>query len=181
MLLEVITRCYKRPEMLRHNIERLRQQTSQDWRQTFIVDRVGYGVGWANAQLASVEPIGDYVWVLDDDDVCIVHTLVADLAGIVKLYRPPAIMLRMDHGPLGILPPERLWRREPQNGQIGCSAIVTRADVWLQQREAWTSGKYNSDFDFITAVHAAHADEIYWHDVVASAVQRISHGQPEVA
>ena len=39
-------------------------------------------------------------------------------------------------------------------GTLVFGVIVTRADVWLRHREAWASGKYDSDYDFIAAVFA---------------------------
>jgi hypothetical protein len=178
--LEVLTRCYLRPQSLQTNIESLRRQTSHEWRQTFLVDHVGRGVAWANAQLADVDPVGDYIWVLDDDDACIHAGLVTDLQYLAWLNDcPAAFIVRMDHGPLGILPDDDHWQQPPIEGQIGASAIITRADVWIRHRSAWRSGRYASDFDFISAVFHYEGDAIYWHDCIASAVQRISRGEPE--
>jgi len=147
---------------------------------TVLVDQVGAGVPAANARLATFEPSADYVWVLDDDDVCVYPNLVIDLERIAWMYRnPPAVIVRMDHGELGILPYDAIWGKVLHEAGIGTSGIITRRDVWMQHREAWASGRYASDYDFISAVWAAHGPQIVWHDVVASRVQRISHGAPE--
>lgn len=179
MLLEIVTRCFKRPEMLENNRASLAAQFSSDWQQTLLIDPIGVGVEAANAQLALFAPIGDYVWVLDDDDMCVDDLLVVTLQRLVVQHNhPPAIMLRMDHGELGVLPDDKHWGREPVRGGIGCSAIVTMRDVWNTHRPAWACSRYDADFEFIHAVWREHAADIVWEDRVASRVQRISRGAP---
>jgi hypothetical protein len=84
----------------------------------------------------------------------------------------------MDHGKMGVKPDNGYWGKPPEGGHIGVSAYVTRRDVWQQHAGAFLSAHYASDFDFISAVFASRP-AVYWHDVVASRVQRISHGAPE--
>lgn len=187
--LEVLTRCYRRPVLLAHNQASLDAQTDGDWVQTLLIDEVGRGIAWANQHLAAQAGalVGEYIWILDDDDRCIRPTLTAELKAIVAQHQPRVIMLRMDHGPLGVLPPDELWGRLPREGAIGVSAFVVQRAVW-QRHASWLAGgparvaRYASDFDFIWHILAAEcgtASAVYWHDVTASAVQRISHGAPE--
>lgn len=182
MLLEVVTRCYKRPDMLAANVASLQALLSPDWTQTLLVDDVGIGVPAANARLAAFVPHGDYVWVLDDDDLCVDRRLTVDLQRIVTVCGyPPAVIVRMDHGLLGILPDDDHWGQEPVSGRIGVSAMLTRRDVWKNCRAAWGGFLYAADFNFIHRVWCEHADHIVWHDTIASRVQRISKGAPEYA
>lgn len=177
-LLEIITRCYKRPNMLAANQAALARQTDPDWQQTLLVDEVGIGVAAANALLATVQPAGRYVWMLDDDDVCIDAMLVADLREIVAKHNPDLIFVRFDHAWLGVLPPEYLWRNMPICGGIGGSGVISRADLWMQCRGSWASGRYESDYDYV--LHAYNrASAVYWHDVIVGKVQRISYGRVE--
>ena len=181
-LLEVVTRCYRRPKMLAVNVASLDAQLCGEWVQTLLKDTKGIGVPAANARLAQFDPYGEYVLVLDDDDMLVDRRLVLDLQRIVMTCgNPPAVIVRMDHGPLGVLPPDNLWMEEPVQGRIGASAIITQRDVWMRHRAAWAGGRYESDFDFIHSVWAEHADHIVWHDVVASKVQRISKGTAQDA
>lgn len=181
-LLEVVTRCYKRPKMLAINAASLDAQMCPDWAQTLLKDSQGIGVPAANARLAEFDPYGEYVLVLDDDDMLVDRRLVLDLQRIVMTCGyPPAVIVRMDHGHLGVLPPDELWLEEPVRGRIGVSAIITRRDVWMAHRAAWGGMCYEADFDFIHSVWAEHSDHIVWHDVVASKVQRISKGAPQDA
>lgn len=176
--LTVITRCFQRPNMIAKNIASLRAQTCQDFQQLCLIDDVGRGVGWSYENMATYAPRlkGDYVLILDDDDELICDTLVADLKGIVADTAADIIMLKMDHGPRGILP-GKSWQQRPVLGDIGCSAFVVRREVWQAHAQYFTPD-YNGDFAFISSIFDEDY-EIYWHDVVASRVQRISDGQPE--
>lgn len=175
---EVLTRCYRRPAMLAQNQASLAAQSSQDWLQTLLVDEIGIGVGAANARLADVEVVGAYVWILDDDDLCTDSELFAAVRNVIdSTTEPPAaVVVRMDHGSLGVLPPLKGWGRLPAQGQIGASALIVRRDIWYQYRDHWRSGRYESDYDFMAAV-LRNESHIVWLDLVASAVQRISRGK----
>ena len=181
--LEVLTRTYRRPGGLARNQASLHAQTDGDYVQTVLVDEVGIGVEAANARLADVEPVGAYVWVLDDDDYCLRADLVERLKGIVgaMLTPPAAVVVRMDHGNLGILPDVgRWWGMVPPEGGIGASALIVRADVWRQYREWWRTGRYAADYDFIAAVLRGET-HVIWLDWIVSAISRRSIGAPEVA
>lgn len=176
--LEVITRTYKRPTMLRRCKESLPGHSPGELRHTVLNDPIGRGVGWANGRLATHTPNARYVWILDDDDECVHSTLLVELKRIAAQEDPELIMLRMDHGPRGVLPTVLTWGLAPVHGRIGCSAFVTRSDLWMKHRHVWAGARYYSDFEFISAAFAD-ARNVYWHDVVASRVQRISLGMPE--
>jgi hypothetical protein len=178
-LLEIITRTYKRPTLLAANEASLRAFTSRDWMQTKLIDETGRGVAWANVRLSAYVPEGRYVWVLDDDDICIRPTLVDELEEIATLNAPDVILMRMDHGPLGVLPDAGQWgHRKVERGRIGVSSFIVARGVWQAFAGCWRE-QYDGDFDFIAAVLADKSVRIYWHDVVASRVQRISRGLPE--
>lgn len=180
--LEVLTRCYKRPRMLARNRASLEAQTENDWVQTLLVDRNGDGVGAAQERIGNYAPnlVGDYIWILDDDDECAWPEMVSTLKVIVAEHDPDVIMLRMDHGERGVLPGDFDWQKPPTVGRIGCSAYVVRRAVWRRHAGQWFPGRYQSDFDFIAAVYADPLVSVYWHDVIASRVQWIGLGRPEV-
>jgi hypothetical protein len=179
--LEVVTRCYRRPTMLKANIASLNAQTDGDFIQTLLPDDEGRGVAWSFAHLGEYAPrlVGVYVWILDDDDMCTRPSLVAELKQIAAASNPAVIMLRMDHKSRGVLPSDSDWKRPPQLGGIGCSAYVVRRDVWQRHAHIFTTNShYSSDFDFIQDIFTCDY-RIAWHKVVASEVQRISMGEPE--
>lgn len=177
-LLEIVTRCYKRPALLRHNRASVERQTCADWSQTMLVDEVGRGVGWAYDQLAAFTPTGAWVWLLDDDDLCLDADLVRDVGTLAAEFNPDVIMVKMDHGNGAILPDKFTWGRTPQLGHIGVSGYIVKREVWLDFRHAFTPGHHASDFDFIAAIFASDP-EVYWHNTVASRVQQIGKGLPE--
>jgi len=178
--LQVVTRCYRRPAMLAANIEALEAQSDPDWAQTMIIDGVGLGVGAAQAELATFAPTlrGQYIWILDDDDVCTRARLVQEVKAIAAEHDPDIIMVRMDHGRRGILPDNAHWQRPPAHSWIGVSAVIVRRQLWQRHAGAFATARYDSDFDFISALFGADP-EIYWHDVIAAKVQRISMGRAE--
>jgi hypothetical protein len=174
--LEVITRTMPgRADLLANNVASLEAQTDGDWQQLIIRDEVGRGVGWAQEQIAEHAPAlyGRYIWILDDDDMCTLTTLVAELKHIVKYHDPDVIMLRMDHGSRGILPPAG-WRGMPVCGRIGCSAYVVRRETFQKHAGAFRSARYQSDYDFALALWDSGL-RIYWHEAIASRVQQIGY------
>lgn len=188
--LEVLTRIYKRPQMLAINVESLRHQTDGDWVQTFLVDNVGRGINWSHENMAAHAPnlVGDLVWILDDDDMCTCSTLVADLKRIVAEHDPDVIMLKMNHGK-AVLPDDETWGDGPVCGHIGCSAYVVKREVWQAHAGAMVPGWYGSDYSLINSIFGNNPamglapwvkqPRIYWHDCVASLVQQQSFGQAE--
>jgi hypothetical protein len=179
--LEILTRCYKRPQMLMLSQASLVMQTDPDWVQTLLPDRVGRGVAWANQRMRREGPrlVGEYIWVLDDDDTCICPTLVADLKTIVETHGPDVVMVQMDHGERGVLPPAEHWgHRNLGAGFVGVSAPIVRRKVWQEHAWAW-GDHYAGDHDFISALLAGATVRIYWHRCIASKVQQISKGAPE--
>lgn len=176
--LEVLTRVYKRPKMLAHNVASLEAQSDQDFTQTFLVDDEGRGIGWSYVNMAAYAPnlVGDYIWILDDDDMAVSQTFVADLKSIVEAHNPDVIMVKMDHGKRGILP-SVCWQRKPEIGGIGCSAFVVKRHIW-QRHSKFLGNNYAGDFDFIHSIFSWDY-RFYWFDCIASKVQKISLGVPE--
>ena len=189
--LEVLTRVYKRPQMLAVNMESLRAQTDDDWVQTYLVDNVGRGINWSHENMAANAPnlTGDYVWVLDDDDACTCPTLVADLKRIAAEHDPDVIMVKMDHG-AAVLPNDSTWGdTRITYGQIGMSAYIVKRALWQAHAGALTPGWYGSDYSLINAILGNNPalamapwleqPRVFWHDCIASRVQRQSFGQAE--
>jgi len=182
-MLEIVTRhTIGRPNMLAANMDSVRAMVypaDTEVKQTLLVDDIGRGVAWANGQLAEFDPTGDYVWLLDDDDRAICPH-VAECIRDEAALETDAVFLRMNHkAPLGILPSVSDWGKAPQEGRIGGSSVIVSRALWLECRDAWRPGRYESDADFVKAVYEA-AERISWHDCIASECQRPqSQGAPE--
>ena len=178
--LEILTRTFGgRPRMFAAQQASLAAQTDHDFVHTVLMDGKRRGLEWATENMGAYAPqlVGDYVWVLDDDDLCILPTFVAGLKEIATLNAPDVIFVRMDHGGGRILPSAR-WGKPPRCGEIGCSAFVVCRALWQACAGAWSPGRYTSDFNFINAVWQTRP-VTYWWDVMASRVQVQSIGQSE--
>lgn len=180
--LEILTRHYTaRPNFLAANRDSLRRQIDDDYLHTLLVDEQGRGVEWANRNLGQYAPklLGEWIWVLDDDDLCVCDTLVTDLRRIVANHDPLLIYVR---GRLGdvVYPPDAHWGKAPALAQIGMSNFIVRRDVWQAFAHAFPK-KLCADFHFIRAVHGnIDPQRIYWHDKVVMATQRVaSRGRGE--
>ena len=178
-MLEVVTRhLTSRPRMLRFNQQSLERLCGGDWIQTVIVDDVGIGIERTHENFRSFTPSGDYVWILDDDDECILPSFVVDLEKIIQSNSPDAVVVRMDHGRgLGILPNNGMWGKTLHRGLVGCSALISSRDTWMKNREAWGSS-YSGDFDYVHSVQSSVAN-LFWWDVVASRARQQSYGAGE--
>lgn len=176
-LLQVLTRCWRRPSLLQANLKSV-AALGEGVEQTCVVDTEGRGIGASYEALARLEVRGQYIWILDDDDICIEPGLVGRLRELMR-KRPDVVMVRMDHGDgLGVLPGEAQWGQAPVQGGIGCSGFMVRREVWLAERDVLVPGEYASDYRFIARVFGG-GYVVEWLDVVASRVQRISHGAAE--
>ena len=188
--LEVLTRVYKRPQLLAVNMESLRAQTDGDWAQTYLRDDVGRGINWSHENMAAHAPhlVGEWIWILDDDDMCTCPTLVADLKSIVAERAPDVIMVKMDHGK-AVLPDAESWGDGPVYGHIGVSAYIVRRSLWQAHAGALVPGWYGSDYSLINSIFGNNPamalapwikqPRIYWHDCIASRVQVQSFGKAE--
>ena len=184
--LEILTRCYKRPVMLSCNQASITGQTSTDWIQTLLADAADVGglagVIESHRRMGRYAEnlIGRYIWILDDDDECIRSTLVAELVDIWKEHNPDVIMVRMEHPGGDALPDADHWRGTLfEEGDIGVSAFIVRRELWQKHAHVLIdNARYAGDYDLISAI-LAETDNVFWHDVVASRVQRRSMGEAE--
>jgi len=178
--LEVLTRTFnKRPVSLAANQASLRAQTDPDWIQTLLIDHEWRGIACSHRNMADYAPhvVGDYIWILDDDDRCILPTLVAELKFIAADCDPDVIFVKMQHI-AGVMPDDDHWGYQPMIGTIGVSAFVVRRSVWQAHADAMKPGRYISDYDLIRSIWQS-GPSMYWHDVVASEIQRVGLGQAE--
>jgi glycosyltransferase involved in cell wall biosynthesis len=158
------------------NLAALEAQTCQDYEHILIVDNEGRGLEWANSSLQDAAPAGEYVLILDDDD------LLTDKEAIEKLRtaaepEPDLIIFKAYHGPLGILPSARVWGNRPYGGHIGSCDFITRRDVWLEHIPAFAQPE-SGDYYFLQSIWL---DDpcVVWLDETLAAVQRISKGKAE--
>lgn len=144
------------------------------WRQTILVDPIGLGIGASHLRLRTVEPSGDWVWMLDDDDEAADPHLIQRLDRRAELH-----VFRMAYD-WGVLPEDEAFEQHFIHEQhIGAPCVVVSRGLWMRARKGWTD-RYEGDYDFIrTAVGLA--EGIRWHDVVVAKIDQARHGAVEVA
>jgi hypothetical protein len=176
--LSVVTRCHPhRPTMLDRNQESLEMQTDQDYEHVLIKDTEGRGVPWANAQLQYAEVTGEYVLVLDDDDMLTDPHAIATLK-TAAANGPALIIFKADHGPLGILPSRAVWEQRPVSGHIGSCDFITRRDVWREHISAFDKPECG-DYAFLKSAWGDGGLQVVWLDATLAGVQRVSKGAAE--
>ena len=177
-VLQVLTRCFRRPSMLVRNLASV-AALGAGVEHTLLVDTLK-GRGASYEALATVPVRGQYIWILDDDDICIFPGLLTELRRLAA-KRVDVVVVRMDHGELGFCRMMRTGGR-PELGKIGCSACIVRRRGGMEVRAVFVPGAYTSDFAFAAFLLDTEARrdgatekggyEVEWLDVVASRVQR---------
>ena len=182
--LSIVTRTYKRPEALKRCKRSIARQADQDVEHIIIRDTVGVGCVEAYRLFLNVQPRGEYVMILDDDNLLASPWLVSDLKAVAEQHDPDVIVFKMDNAELGILPGRVMWRLPPIHGHIGSCNVAVKSHVWDACIGAIaTDGKggppvYHSDLYYLKAVWA-YTQSIYWLDKIGVTVPVVSRGMVE--
>jgi len=180
--LSIVTRCYKRPKALRLNVVSVAKQTDRDWEQVFITDDEGRGLLWANKSLYlnRHRVKGDYVLILDDDNILYHNKVVEHLKAVVAAHDPDILIVKL-HQIKRLLPTDEVWGKQPVFGHIDTGCFVVRHDVWVDNIILFGQ-PYGGDCAFIGGLFAQieyNGWKVCWHDEVMTAIQRVSYGKPE--
>lgn len=175
--LEILTRTGRRPTYFARCQASVDALESDDYVHTLRIDEEW--LGWRPAQQwfgeYAPELVGQYVYILDDDDVLKRPTFVDELKYIAAKHDPDVIWVRFDHGPYGVFPPRSLWGKAPRLGKVGISAYVLRRETFQAYADVWASGDYQCDFYLADALYNDGSLTHYWHDVIAAGVQDKQH------
>ena len=128
--LSILTRTYQRPEALKQCKRSVAMQADQDLEHLILRDTVGVGVVEAYRLLLNVQPRGEYVMILDDDDLLTSPWFVSDLKAASRAYDPDVIVFKMQSEELGVLPDAFVWQQKPIHGRIGGSNVAVKLHVW---------------------------------------------------
>jgi hypothetical protein len=177
--ISIVTRnYYKREEMFKNCCASVSMQKDQDFDHVIIKDMVGIGSAKANRLFYSNKDRvrGEYVFMLDDDDIFTSDEFVGDMKGIVAEHSPGLIFVRMLINE-ELYPTSVVWKRERlHQNHVGTSNVVVRNDLWQKYIERFSDSQVG-DFLFINSVFME-KPKIYWQDKLYSKTTRISHGQP---
>lgn len=164
--LEILTRTIPGREWL---LERCQESVGllrdPDYVQRVIRDEKVRGVSWANRNYATIEAVGEWVWLLDDDDLCSDADLIAKLRWVIAKENPDVILMRTVHGRWGVLPDRERWGQRPVMGHIGPSCLAVKGAVWNAYRDCWTE-TYAGDFWFINDLWDAGL-KVSWLPIIA--------------
>lgn len=154
-----------------------------DFQHIILPDEERRGVEWANGMMTErdwTDIKGDYVMILDDDDILNGSDVITRLqSAAVKYWKengthPDLFIVQMDHGPRGILPRDQFYREGglyPGRGQIGCSAVIPSRELFTQAIKDYKAA-YDGDYYFVKSC-LDNATAPMWLQFIASKVTQI--------
>jgi len=178
--LTIVTRSYKKPKCLERNIESVQAQIDQDLEQVFIIDDAGRGLAWADQALDQNKHrnSGQYIMVLDDDDVITNKNFIALLKLITKNHNPDVIIWRGKFTAINlVLPPlDRYWGIKPVKAFIGSFNYCIRKEIYDEYIHICNTGACG-DYDLITAIfNKTPPPYVFWYNKIFVATQQKSQG-----
>lgn len=172
--LTIITRSYRRPELLTRNVSSVARQTWPDVEHIIWHDPIGHGIEWTHVHLRDLKPSGEYVMILDDDDWLYDDSVIAQLAAICLEQRPEVVVMQMELCGR-VLPDE--WPPRQDHIAVSCWA-VTRA-VWRAHVRDF-GDRYAGDYGFFRAVlDCPNGHRVYRTSIMAARADRVSHGMEQ--
>ena len=176
--ISIVTRnFYKRTEMFGNCCASVSMQKDQDFDHVIIKDMVGIGSAKANLLFhANRDRVkGQYVFMLDDDDIFISDEFVGDMKRIVEEHSPEMIFVRMLINE-ELYPTSVVWEKPRlHQNHIGTSNVVLRNDLW-QRYISMFSDIQVGDFVFINSVFLSRP-KMFWQNKLYSKTTRVSRGQ----
>lgn len=163
--------------MLADCVASVEAQSCPDWEQVIVRDEVGIGIGgmFGEIERHTDELHGEYVYVLQDDDVIVDSEFVGGLKRFAdEQGMPDVVIVRSRKGPLDL---PMVWEAAPAMGMIDLANYVVRRDVFVRFAGCFGQ-RYAGDFDFIDAVWRSGA-RFAWCTRYASMAQQIGRGRSE--
>ena len=176
--LSVYTPTFARPTLLATCRQSVEAQTARDAIQHLIVyDDVGIGIGgmFAEIQEHVGNLRGDYVYILQDDDVLAGPDVVERLRVFAIENNDPAVVIVRNQKRGMILPTH--WMDRPRRNHIDLGSYVVRRDV-LTAHAGDFAPKYDGDFEYIDAVWRA-GWRFTWCDLLFARALGTGLGRPE--
>ena len=180
--LSIVTRNHpRRPNLLERCKASIEKQTDKDFQHVILYDEEGLGIPYANQMFSNNRHLmtGEYVFILDDDDVLIVDNFVEDMKQVAKEHGDPGIIfIRMlINGSL--YPSKEVWEKDKMiANHVGSSCSVVLNKLWQENIEYFVTTETPGDFNFIDAVFSRNPT-VYWQDKVYSEASCLSRGGAE--
>ncbi len=168
--------------MLLKSLASAYDQSCRDFDHVIMVDTVGIGVPRANKMFVeNLDRVtGEYVLMLDDDDMFSTDQAIARLAEVTEWDEPEMVIFQCDHGGgLGVLPFPKIFKLKsmPQPSGIGTCSYITRREIFEATIEKFGQ-RLGGDYIFFKAAYGMCKDVVYLEEQLTK-VQRISNGKPE--
>lgn len=175
--LTIYTPTYKRPRLLAECMASVAMQTVPPLEHIIVADYIGIGIAGVYNDIAQRATCfnGDYVYVLQDDDVLKDPLVIEDFYKEVYESQPPVVIARNYKGKR-LLPDKGYWEREPKQNHIDLGGFIIRDDVFYENRVNF-GRRYEGDFDFIHSLWGKYP--FFWWDRAISFSQQIGRGKPE--
>ena len=162
--------------MLEKNIESVNAMLDYDgdFDQIFLEDEVGHDIHWANQQFAAYKHLvqGDWVLMLDDDDLLLDPKLIVYLADHEE---DDVVIFKMKYG--GMEKPPFI-PGEIKYGEVCTSSFVVRNHVYQDHIHLFGAPRAG-DFSFISGLLKLKRYKVGWIDRVITGIQTIGDGRPE--
>jgi hypothetical protein len=149
----------------------LAAQTDKDFEHVILEDRIGVGVGESHRQFWTLDANGEYVLVLDDDNLITDERFVERLKRLCQ-SKPDLVVCRIDR--LGDIYP-LVW--PPKCGEVDVMNVVVSRELWERCRHEFGL-RYEGDFDFISALLRT-KPAVAMLDGVVGKIRQVGLGRPE--
>lgn len=177
----IITRCYERPGYLFLNKASVNNQTLKNYNHYLLIDKIGQGVEAANSffEYATNLKLGNYVFLLDDDNALLYDSFFEDLYNIYTSYNPDIIFFKKKQ--IIEYPTYKSWNKFPVMNHIDTSCFCVKRSYYKKYISNFSKPK-KGDFYFINSVFENLKDKnnVYWLDKITNMAFRISKGKKEI-
>lgn len=175
--LTIYTPTYKRPRLLADCMASVAMQTVPPLEHIIVADYIGIGIArmYQEIEYRANSFNGDYVYILQDDDMLKDQLVIEDFYNEVYMEQPPVVIARNYKGKR-LLPDKGYWEQEPKQNHIDLSGFIIRNDVFYDNRNNF-GRRYEGDFDFIHSLWGKYP--FHWWDRAIAFSQQIGKGEPE--
>jgi hypothetical protein len=175
----VCRRHPKRPTYYKQHIQSLLSQSCKRFHHIALCDLKGKGVPFANKMLyTEMKRItGNYVFILDDDNILNNNSFVADIKEIVEEHAPDVIMIKGIRNNK-VYPTDTVWKNKPQFAHIDMANFIVTKEVYQRHAQKFCINR-GADYNFIADVFKQKY-KIFWQDKIYSSALSVSFGKEEV-
>ena len=179
-VLTIITRAYKRPRQLHCNIFSVKGQAIQRYQHIVIPDDDGVGLYEANKSFMQVldDIEGNYVMILDDDDILISDNVVGEVMHIDTFKKSPDMIVWKVWRLTEIVPTPVNWEyNKYRNSHRVANCYAVKNSFFKRTIESFgtpVAGDQHWQQKMFSIPHS-----IFWYNGIMSANLRIGNCKPE--